>query len=75
MYNYNKDTCDICNVTKKEYHEKHGTPSYFDKENMWKSFQLDTKGGVLCGHCHKEKQLESLFNLMDRKGRITHERH
>lgn len=66
-YNFNKETCDKCGITKAQREKLPpmptgiGHPEYCET----KSFRLDYDGSVLCPECHKEKQLESLFRLMD----------
>ena len=56
-YNFTKDTCDLCGK-KKEVVK-------FDFQRTQKSFRLGWDGSVLCGECHEENALKSLFALMD----------
>lgn len=68
-YNFEKQTCDICGITKKErdklppLHVNINHPEY-----QWtKSFKLGYNGEVWCPECHKEKKLELLFKIMDER--------
>jgi len=66
-YNFDKDICDRCGISKKEaekYPIDTGINHPFYRYST--SFYLDTNGGVLCAKCHKETELESLFKLMDK---------
>lgn len=58
-YNFNKNTCDVCGK-KKEVVE-------FDYQRKQASFRLGYNGEVWCGECHQEKELKSLFDMMDKK--------
>ena len=66
-YNFNKDTCDKCGITKEAFKQKKSYYFYSlnPAEKSQASFQLGYDGSVLCYDCHKEKQLESLFKQMD----------
>lgn len=75
-YNYVKDSCDRCHVTKAERDLKPAMPTGSANFNYasTKSFSLGTDGSVLCPECHKEHKLESLFALMDareKRGLVT----
>ena len=61
-----KDSCVTCGISETEYYKKHGKPNiYFNKESAWKSFHTLHDGTLMCGHCHKEKGLESLFSVLN----------
>lgn len=65
-YNFDKDTCDRCGMTKEEA-KNHpvdmGIECYPFRYST--RFYLSIDGGVLCAGCHKETELEKLFKLMD----------
>lgn len=65
-YNFDKDTCDRCGITKEEA-KKHPVATGIDhpEYKTTTSFYLSYDGGVLCARCHRESELESLFKLMD----------
>lgn len=69
MYNFTKKTCDICNISEEERNKKPpmqtgiNHPVYCET----KSFSLGYDGSVLCPERAKEKNLESLFVMMDEK--------
>ena len=66
-YNYDKKNCDRCGISK----EKRKTLPAFDTGinhptyRYSTSFYLGFDGDVMCPECHKETELEKLFNLMD----------
>lgn len=57
-YNFKKKTCDKCGA-------KENKQSNYYQLRPEESFRLGFNGEVWCAKCHKEKELESLFNLMD----------
>lgn len=65
-YNFDKNTCDRCGITKEEA-RKHpvdtGINHYLYRYTT--SFSLGHNGEVWCARCHKEIELERLFALMD----------
>lgn len=65
-YNFDKNTCDRCGVSKEQAKGIYEELSNGERRYT-KSFSLGNNGEVHCAPCHKEKELESLFNLMDRK--------
>lgn len=69
-YNFNKHTCDNCGIKEEEYDKKHPF-TYGPGRDELASFRLNyNTGGVLCGECHKEKSLQRLFKLMDKRDKI-----
>lgn len=65
-YNFDKNTCDRCGVFKEEARGIYEELSNGERR-FTKSFSLGNNEEVHCAPCHKEKELESLFSLMDRK--------
>lgn len=68
-YNYDKDTCDRCNITQEEFDKKYkhtGLLTYSEMCNLT-SFRLGYDGSVLCANCHREKELKELFEKMDKR--------
>ena len=66
-YNYDKTTCDICGITKKELEKN---PTFTGRNYPYeysRGFQLGYDGSALCWTCHKEKQLGELMALIDIK--------
>lgn len=66
-YNFEKDTCDDCGITKEEakkYPVNTGInhPDY----RTTTSFSLSNNGGVWCARCHRERELRLLMAAMDR---------
>lgn len=57
--------CDKCGIGEKDYDKIHPWSNWNYNRDPLASFRLSTNGGVLCGACHKEKELEDLFKLMD----------
>ena len=57
MYNFTKTTCDTCG--KKEVKDRNW------RQHPDQCFRLGNNGSVLCGACHREKELADLFRLMD----------
>jgi hypothetical protein len=60
-YNFDKNTCDRCRITKEACLKKHN----YDRHAA--SFSLGHNGEVTCPECHKELELENLFALMDKR--------
>lgn len=56
-YNFKKDTCDICGIKEEKVE--------FEYQRKRPGFRLGWNGEVLCGKCHQEKELKSLFSMMD----------
>lgn len=65
-YNYEKDICDRCGIDKEEA-KKHPVSTGIDhpEYRYSTSFSLSTDGTVKCAKCHREEELEKLFNTMD----------
>jgi hypothetical protein len=59
-YNLEKDTCDACGV-------KREPPPRFEYLRKQPSFRLGHNGEVWCDTCYRERELESLFKLMDKR--------
>lgn len=67
-YNREKNTCDICGITKEENEKKLITGVKLTyQERMNSSFLLGHNGEVWCPICFKEKELQELFDLMDKR--------
>jgi hypothetical protein len=70
-YNREKDTCDICGITKKDNEKRFISSKYGTyQERMESSFLLGHNGEVWCPYCFKEKELNELFDLMDRREKV-----
>ena len=71
---YNTDDnapCDECGITSKEA-DKRRVGADYTRAGITKfetSFRLGYDGSVLCAKCYKEKSLEKLFTLMDKRER------
>ncbi len=71
-YNFEKDTCDLCGITKKAAktrpvstginHPEYGTTT---------SFSLGYDSSVLCAACHKERELSNLLTLFECKSGLV----
>ncbi len=57
--------CDVCGIGEKAYDKIHPWNNFAYLRDPLASFRLSIDGSVLCGACNKEKQLESLFKLLD----------
>jgi hypothetical protein len=67
-YNFDKNTCDRCGITKKENKKLYQDPFINTYENnMNASFYLGFNGEAWCPKCHKELELEKLFAAMDKR--------
>lgn len=69
-YNFDKNTCDRCGITKEENEKnyKDRNPFLSNYENrMTTSFHLGFNEEVWCPGCHGELELEKLFALMDKR--------
>lgn len=67
-YNFDKNICDRCGITEEEakkYPVDTGINHYNYRYST--SFYLGINNEVLCAKCHKEKELEDLFALMDKR--------
>ena len=65
-YNFTKNTCDRCGITKKEaekYPVDTGINNFLYRYST--SFKLGFNGEVHCARCAKEIGLEQLFKAMD----------
>lgn len=61
-YNFDKKTCDVCGITKKELKEKvNGLLLSYADYCRQAGFCLSLSGSVLCPVCSKEKNLKKLF--------------
>jgi hypothetical protein len=69
QYNFEKNTCDRCGITKEEA-KKHPVETGIDhpQYRLSTSFNLSLGGGVHCEKCHRESELEKLFTAMDARG-------
>jgi hypothetical protein len=66
-YNYTKETCDRCGITKAQRNLKAPMSTGINHPEYCytKSFSLGGNGEVLCPECAREKKLEQLFRVMD----------
>jgi hypothetical protein len=69
QYNFTKNTCDRCGVTKEEAQTRPPVDTGIDHPDYryTKSFSLSLGGGVHCAACAREAELERLFAAMDRR--------
>ena len=69
-YNFEKNTCDICGITKEENLKKYIPDGYITATRdirMEASFHLGHSGEVWCPSCFREKELQEIFDLMDKR--------
>ena len=65
-YNFDKDICDRCGITKEEAKKYSvNTGINYSLYCYITSFYLDCNGRVLCARCYKEMELKSLFKVID----------
>lgn len=67
-YNFDKDTCDKCGVSKAQLKKLPPFDTGINHpEYRWsRSMSLGFDGSVLCPRCAKEQELKGLFDLMDK---------
>jgi len=59
--------CSRCGITEEEFYKTHPRRINYLNYNPLDSFFTDADNNHFCGPCHKETQLEKLFDLMDKK--------
>ena len=57
--------CAICGISEKAYDKIHPWSVFNYNRDELASFRICANGDIICGACHKERQLEKLFKLMD----------
>jgi len=60
-YNFDKDTCDICNITKDDLLKRINCAMTYVERMQLGSFNLGLDGSVMCPDCHKENLLKSII--------------
>jgi hypothetical protein len=67
-YDFDKDTCDRCGISKVEA-KKHPVETGVNhpEYRFSTSFSLGSRGQVHCAKCNREMELESLFATMDKR--------
>lgn len=66
-YNFDKNTCDKCGITKEEAKKfPVATGINHPEYRTTTSFSLSQDGGVLCARCNREAEIKSCMDAMDR---------
>jgi hypothetical protein len=60
-YNFDKNTCDICNITKEDLLARINCVMSYAEKMQAGSFNLGQNGSVLCPDCHKENLLKKII--------------
>lgn len=71
-YNWEKQTCDDCGISKEEAKKRPPTPTGI-KHPVYShstSFRLGLNGDVRCAACHRENELKQLFAQIDARKKI-----
>lgn len=60
-YNFDKNTCDECRISKEEIHKRVDCAMTYAEKMHKCSFVLGQDGSVLCPDCFKEKALKEII--------------